>query len=837
MNWYFLKKIASYKDFHDKIENLARNNPLPFSHWFDESGRSYVPIAREGGIDKDVEDLLVGNGYTITDYGKGYCEQNGRQFKIGKILEKLRQEELNSIQQKFDNGEIYNLERENAATNKYFDEVSQTFMHSTYRSNKGAANFYAVISQNPHDVASMSTGRNWTSCMNLEGGAHHEDIFCEVQEGGLVAYLIRAEDPDIRHPIARIRIRRFVNNDGESIAMTEDTVYGNDIDGFSEVVNQWIKEKQPKIKPGNYKLTGGEYSDTFSDEEMFGPTDPEDVTKWLRGEGEDAVITTWEITDNMFEEIEGDKYGETLAEQMGIENRGQTFSTKEEAEKVFKIIQHDESSDYERESYGDGWEEMDEDGNWERERFTLDENVTDNRRTMRREAIKIILSAEKGTYPIETILEIKNIIFDKSLFGGIDNQRNLFASKYPELLSKENLAQLDTNSQFKLIKNLPEDKKKEYQDLWKEHIEDSIDHPENSITSEIGRITGMESGQSLDYYFSDATPKPYNVLSSIYTKMDDNIFGPAREIYSPIPENLILKMVDMVKNMEGKAFAKSPYGVEDMYENVAQILSHTFAMTKSDTPTVQNYYKSLLKYWKNSHHLVKNGYGKLNIRSLGYSLAKLGENGRDFLSFLKNKMQEQESLLQTLETHRNKDVFKKQLDSEIEAYLYTIDAIENGTGFSKKYKFFSKKKNKNNWYKLAKSYWTRGQVYTDSDENSYDVGTLEELSVDLDIINFPVDALLAQLSNNVWGRGSNYFSPESVIREPNKDDEFKDHFKDIQEADLKKPILIRKSTGEVIDGYHRLSKAHIEGLETIAAKMIDEDLLSKAETQDSMENS
>ena len=91
-----------------------------------------------------------------------------------------------------------------------------------------------VISQDPHDVAQMSTGRQWTSCMDLGGegrepGSHHEDIFCEVQKGGLVAYLIRAEDGAIADPLARIHIRRFDNRAGQSVAVPEQSVYGNEI--------------------------------------------------------------------------------------------------------------------------------------------------------------------------------------------------------------------------------------------------------------------------------------------------------------------------------------------------------------------------------------------------------------------------------------------------------------------------------------------------------------------------------------------------------------------------------------------------------------------------------
>ena len=81
----------------------------------------------------------------------------------------------------------------------YFNNIVNEFINSPLRIKKEEEQFSVVISQNPHDVAQMSTDRSWTSCMELGRRKPQEkDVFCEVREGGLVAYLINKNDLDDR---------------------------------------------------------------------------------------------------------------------------------------------------------------------------------------------------------------------------------------------------------------------------------------------------------------------------------------------------------------------------------------------------------------------------------------------------------------------------------------------------------------------------------------------------------------------------------------------------------------------------------------------------------------
>lgn len=70
-----------------------------------------------------------------------------------------------------------------------------------------------IYTIDPYDVASMSTDRGWTSCMNLDGGEYCEDIEYDLWYGTIVAYLVNHNDTNIDHPIARIAIKPLVNKE------------------------------------------------------------------------------------------------------------------------------------------------------------------------------------------------------------------------------------------------------------------------------------------------------------------------------------------------------------------------------------------------------------------------------------------------------------------------------------------------------------------------------------------------------------------------------------------------------------------------------------------------
>ncbi len=281
---------SEYDKYRDKIEKSAEGRVFPFASWFpDPSGRVYLPFSStqetEGSVDQDIAEILQDAGFTITDYRQGLATNSSKRiYKIGKVLNNLYQQEVKELEEQKNSLSQINYDTKKIRLENYWKEVFSTFQNSPYRSNSaaGQTQFYVVISSNIHDIGSMSTGRSWESCMDLTKGAHSSDVYCEVNKGGFVAYLIHANDLQIKKPLARIAIRRFDNKKGESIAMPEDTIYGNEIEGFHQAVQKWIDEKQGKVSSGVYRRKGGEYSDTFSGSLIKGDDTGHGLLKMLK---------------------------------------------------------------------------------------------------------------------------------------------------------------------------------------------------------------------------------------------------------------------------------------------------------------------------------------------------------------------------------------------------------------------------------------------------------------------------------------------------------------------------------------------------------------------------
>jgi hypothetical protein len=261
---------VDYEDFEGEIENAAVGKEYPFKDWFtNDSNRIYMdfhPNLNLSENDSQVTDFLKSYNCKVSadEYIKGYCLFDGRTFKIGKLLDKIRSDEIKKLRKTSEDPE--EVERESVNINSTIENLKNLFMNSTNRRSGKKSKLNIVISQDIHDIGSMSTGRDWKSCMELGEGSYHQNVFCEVAEGGLIAYLIEDNDEDIEHPLARILIRRFENDEGQSLALAENTVYGNAPSGFLKQVTEWLDSRQGHLPKGEYTRMGGDYSDTYQSE-------------------------------------------------------------------------------------------------------------------------------------------------------------------------------------------------------------------------------------------------------------------------------------------------------------------------------------------------------------------------------------------------------------------------------------------------------------------------------------------------------------------------------------------------------------------------------------------
>ena len=123
----------------------------------------YLPFnmsnAQQIEIDPNIKTFLDSVNCQITDYRRGYCQIGKRTFRIGKLIEIEKDKELKELQKKHQAGQVFNLQREQQEIITYYNNLLQIFTNSSYRKSKNESQFQIVISQNPKDIATMSTGR------------------------------------------------------------------------------------------------------------------------------------------------------------------------------------------------------------------------------------------------------------------------------------------------------------------------------------------------------------------------------------------------------------------------------------------------------------------------------------------------------------------------------------------------------------------------------------------------------------------------------------------------------------------------------------------------------
>ncbi len=237
-------KLSQYRKYHGirtkKMEKIL-------SELFQGKDRIYIPFEYQVGKDEvptnaAVKWYLSEEGYEVINYLEGYCEKDGRIFRIGKVLNQIKRQDLLKI---------FNEDPHRALQNK---------------------DFLICISKHPYDIAGMSTNRGWTSCMNLEDGKHKKHIKDEIKEGTIIAYLIDSKDRNINHPYGRINIKPYDNIYGEMAWNLAFYCYGSLLDDkqkpngislkFKETLDDFININLNKKEDGFYKIKKKVYAES-----------------------------------------------------------------------------------------------------------------------------------------------------------------------------------------------------------------------------------------------------------------------------------------------------------------------------------------------------------------------------------------------------------------------------------------------------------------------------------------------------------------------------------------------------------------------------------------------
>ena len=178
-------------------------------------------------FEQRIKTTLAEKGYTVTDYKKGYAtDQAGKQqFKIGKLL-------------------------------REHPDLQDAFRDDATRKGSG---LMVALSRHPYDIARMTTGRGWPSCMG-EKGLNHHYVYQDMAIGTVVGYLVNEKDPNIHNPTSRILLKPYMAEDGSTIVMPGHT-YGLPNYAFAHTMERISKEVFNAGKVGEFKRHPGAYAD------------------------------------------------------------------------------------------------------------------------------------------------------------------------------------------------------------------------------------------------------------------------------------------------------------------------------------------------------------------------------------------------------------------------------------------------------------------------------------------------------------------------------------------------------------------------------------------------
>lgn len=733
---WLLMKFAGYEDeWQQKIEDLARYNPRPFKHWFPDGDRIYLPFKRsEAEIEPAVEKALAGLGYSVTDYRGGYAEAGGRTMKIGKIIARAKRDvekHYNGlIAQNPENSEA--LENEKRQQLKYWDDLNNVFINSPHRQQKEAEDMYVVISQDPHDLARMSYDRSWTSCMELGEGAYHTSVFCEVEKGGLVAYLIKGDDTEIEDPIARIHIRRFDSADGRSIAKAETSVYGEDIEGFQEVVDAWLKNMNSNYSPGRYTLVGGTYSDSYGSNLIITPDNEEELIQWFKKNVPDPIETTWTVRDNFFEELNDNMYFDGWDIWHEDDDGEKVFNNESEAQSFLNMLENMDYNDHWMDYVFGSWEQEqmreqiaeevkdrredeldredyeDEDDFIEAydqlqyeieheidekteqaidekrdelrsERFEINRDDHDHTSAMVEAAADKILDNPSG-FSSEIFDEMEKVINEAYKVNNWNNMtKKKFYRAFPERLTTELFLSMPNTMKQEVLSNqdskISEEKEQQFRAAQKELILSQLD-PENSDFRYRGggRWGGPATSRDRANAVSYEVQRVIDDIGAL-DYISDDLFEP---IY-----NFFNNEIKKVQHLDDTA-------ISWLHQRLFSTITK-----KIDVENKKKLLRGMMEYYDENAWYRDPG---VTLHNVGLDIASLGSEGAEFLPFLKKQLESvDERIFFNAEDYkvkmgwRNKKKLEAERNRQKRRLLYIIDAIENGTGRSDKYKWYVNK--------------------------------------------------------------------------------------------------------------------------------------------------
>lgn len=305
---------ALTNDQKDQMKNWEQPHHSFSDHVFGaDNHRVTIPMMDENHAEADK--ILEPHGYKVKDYYKGLAtDKYGRDVKLGKVFEKI----------------------------KAPDDIKKKLQVNMSRGASNSNDYHVVISRHSHDVAGMSTGTEWTSCMEFDHGINRRYLPEDIKSGTHVAYLTHKDDTDIKTPLARIAIKPFnsTKDPAQKIIRSETRMYGRGSDAFQRTVEDWSQEHFPALPGHIYVKPDNLYHDSDRSFE-YSKNDPnifDTIMSSNSSNVKEHYLRHTKFSDDEFNRHEHDmqKYNHTLGYNKNL--------TPHQADKVLTNLQYPRES-------------------------------------------------------------------------------------------------------------------------------------------------------------------------------------------------------------------------------------------------------------------------------------------------------------------------------------------------------------------------------------------------------------------------------------------------------------------------------------------------------------
>jgi hypothetical protein len=213
---------GAYKSIKPKFFVDGDRREFPLEPTPDE----ITEAVKTSSVYKSVKGLLnpMGYSFTETQYAEGVASSDGvrHALKIGKILQGLGEETL-------------------------LKEFKEDFCRSY-------GGLKVVISRHPYDIASMTTNRGWSSCMDLVSGCNKAYVKRDIMGRTVIAYLTSMKDKNLTNPLARILLKRYENASGHEYYVPATRVYGLSTAYFKPYLTRLAEKLNAGVPRGIYTL-------------------------------------------------------------------------------------------------------------------------------------------------------------------------------------------------------------------------------------------------------------------------------------------------------------------------------------------------------------------------------------------------------------------------------------------------------------------------------------------------------------------------------------------------------------------------------------------------------